>query len=161
MNVLLGERVLRQGCEVRYAFIQRHRQVWPITVQCRVLRVSVSGYHAHVARQASIAPRRFLSDEALLVHIKAVHRQSRGSYLWPATYLGRELHNDGVRVGKQRLQRLMRKHGIRARGKKRFRVTTDSNHDLPIAPNLLDRQFTVAAPDTVWVGDISVPQQAA
>jgi len=58
---------------VKYAFIQRHRQVWPITVPCRVLRASVSGYHAHVARQTSIAPRRFLSDEALLVHIKAVH----------------------------------------------------------------------------------------
>lgn len=49
----------------------------------------------------------------------------------------------------------MRQHGIRARGKKRFRVTTDSRHDLPIAPNLLNRQFTVAAPDKVWVGDIT------
>lgn len=67
----------------------------------------------------------------------------------------RELRHDGVRVGKQRLQRLMQKHGIRAKGKKRFRVTTDSNHDLPIAPNLLNRQFTVDAPDKVWVGDIT------
>jgi putative transposase len=138
---------------VKYAFIQRHRQVWPITVQCRVLRTSVSGYHAHGARQASIAPRRFLSDEALLVHIKAVHHKSRGGYgrlrIW------RELRNDGVRVGKQRLQTLMQKHGIRAKGKKWFKVTTDSNHDLPIAPNLLNRQFTVAARDKVWVGDIT------
>ncbi len=55
---------------MRYAFIERHRQVWPITVQCRVLNVSVSGYHGHMARQASNAPRRHLSDEALLVHIK-------------------------------------------------------------------------------------------
>ena len=60
-----------------------------------------------------------------------------------------------MRVGTQRLQRLMRRHGIRAKGKKRFKVTTDSNHDLPIAPNLLDRQLTVAKPDTVWVGDIT------
>jgi len=144
---------------VKYAFIQRHRQVWPITVPCRVLRASVSGYHAHVARQTSIAPRCFLSDEALLVHIKAVHSQSRGGYGRPRIW--RELRNDGVRVGKQRLQTLMQKHGIRAKGKKRFKVTTDSNHDLPIAPNLLNRQFVVAAPDKVWVGDISVPQQAA
>jgi putative transposase len=138
---------------VKYAFIQRHRQVWPITVQCRVLRTSVSGYHAHGARQASIAPRRFLSDEALLVHIKAVHHKSRGGYgrlrIW------RELRNDGVRVGKQRLQTLMQKHGIHAKGKKRFKVTTDSNHDLPIAPNLPNRQFTVAARNKVWVGDIT------
>ena len=138
---------------MKYAFIERHRQEWPITVQCRVLRASVSGYHAHVARQASIAPRRFLSDEALLVHIKAVHRQSRGSYGWPRIW--RELRNDGMRVGKQRLQTLMQIHGIRAKGKKRFKVTTDSNHDLPIAPNLLNRQFTVAARDKVWVGDIT------
>jgi putative transposase len=57
-------------------------------------------------------------------------------------------------VGKQRVQRLMQKHGIHARGKRRFRVmTTDSRHDLPIAPNVLDRKFTVAAPNQAWVGD--------
>jgi len=138
---------------VKYAFIQRLRQVWPITVQCRVLQASVSGYHAHVARQTSTAPRRFLSDEALLVHIKAVRRQSRGGYGRPRIW--RELRNDGVRVGKRRLQTLMQKHGIRAKGKKRFKVTTDSNHDLPIAPNLLNRQFTVDAQNKVWVGDIT------
>lgn len=138
---------------MKYAFIQRHRQVWPITVQCRVLKVSVSGYHGHLARQASHAPRRHLSDEALLVHIKAIHAQTKRAYGRPRIW--RDLRKDGVRVGKQRLQRLMRQHGIRAKGKKRFKVTTDSNHDLPIAPNLLDRQFTVTKPDTVWVGDIT------
>jgi transposase InsO family protein len=138
---------------VKYAFIQRHRRVWPITVQCRVLEVSVSGYHAHLARQASVAPRRHLSDTALLVHIKAVHSRTRGSYGRPRIL--RELRNEGVRVGKQRLQTLMHRHGIRARGKRRFKVTTDSNHDLPIAANLLNRQFTVDAPDKAWVGDIT------
>ena len=58
-------------------------------------------------------------------------------------------------MGKHRLQTLMQKHSIRAKGKKRFKVTTDSNHDLPIAPNLLNRQFTVGVPDKVWVGDIT------
>lgn len=138
---------------MKYAFIARHRQVWPITVQCRVLKVSVSGYHAHVARQLSTAPRRHLSDKALLVHIKAVHAQTRGGYGRPRIL--RELRNDGVRVGQLRLQTLMHKHGIRAKGKRRFKVTTDSNHDLSIAPNLLNRQFAVDTPDKVWVGDIS------
>lgn len=138
---------------MKYAFIQRHRLRWPITVQCRVLEVSVSGYHGHVARQASAAPRRHLSDDALLVHIKAIHAQTKHAYGRPRIW--RELRNNGVRVGKQRLQTLMRQHGIRAKGKKRFKVTTDSNHDLLIAPNLLDRQFTVGEPDTVWVGDIT------
>jgi transposase InsO family protein len=106
-----------------------------------------------MARQADTAPRRHLSDEALLVHIKAIHTQTRGSYGRPRIW--RELRNQGLRVGKQRVQTLMQKHGIRAKGKKRFKVTTDSNHDLPIAPNLLNRQFTVDAPDKVWAGDIT------
>jgi transposase InsO family protein len=97
---------------VKYAFIQRHRQVWPITVQCRLLEVSVSGYHAHLASKVSAAPRRHLSDDALLVHIKAVHSQTRGSY--GRLRILRELRHDGVRVGKQRLQRLMqtRRHAM-------------------------------------------------
>ena len=58
-------------------------------------------------------------------------------------------------MGKERVQKLMQLHGIRAKGRRRFKVTTDSNHDLPIAPNLLDRQFTVEQPDKVWAGDIT------
>ena len=120
---------------MRYAFIQRHRRVWPISVQCRVLGVSISGYHGHWVRQANPVPRRHLSDAALLVHIKAIHRQTRGGYGRPR--IVRALHHQGLRVGKQRVQTLMQKHGIRAKGKRRFKVTTDSKHDLPIAANLL------------------------
>jgi putative transposase len=139
---------------VKYAFIQRHRRVWPIRVQCRVLGVSVSGYHQHMKRLRGIAQRRHLSDEALLVHIRAAYAENRGAYGWPRIW--RQLRAQGIRVGKQRVQRLMQEHGIQARGKRRFRVmTTDSRHDLPIAPNLLDRNFTVAAPNTAWSGDIT------
>jgi len=138
---------------LKYAFIQRHRRVWPISVQCRVLGVSVAGYHDHFVRHASAAPRRHLSDEALLVHIKALHAQSRGAYGWPRIW--RELLARGIRVGKQRVQQLMQRHGVRAKGKRRFKVTTDSNHDLPISANLLNREFMVAEPDRVWVGDIT------
>ena len=138
---------------MKYAFVARHRQVWPITVQCRVLQVSVSGYHAHLARQAMPTPCGCLSDAALVVHIKAIHAQTRGGYGRPRIWC--ELRNQGIRVGKQRVQTLMQQHGIRAKGKRGFKVTTDSRHDLPIAPNLLNRQFTVEAPDKVWVGDIT------
>ena len=72
---------------MKYAFIEHHRWVWPISVQCRVLRVSVAGYREHLARRASrvgeVRQRRHLSDEALLVHIKAIHAEMRGSYGWP------------------------------------------------------------------------------
>ena len=139
---------------MKYAFIQRHKRVWPIRVQCRVLRVSVSGYHQHLVRRREIAQRRHLSNEALLIHISAVYAENRGAYGWPRIW--RQLRAQGIRVGKQRVQRLMKQHGIYARGKRRFRVTTtDSNHNLPIAPNVLDRKFTVAAPNQAWVGDFT------
>jgi transposase InsO family protein len=89
-----------------------------------------------------------------LVHIRAAYAENRGAYGWPRIW--RQLRAQGIRVGKQRVQRLMQKHGIRARGKQRFRVpTTDSRHDLPLASNLLNRNFTVAAPNQAWAGDIT------
>ena len=139
---------------MRYAFVERHKRVWPIRVQCRVLRVSVSGYHQHVRRRRQIAQRRHLSDAALLVHIRAVFAAHRGAYGWPRVW--RQLLSQDIRVGKSRVQRLMQSHGIRARGKRRFRIaTTDSRHGLPIAPNLLDRNFTPAAPNQAWAGDVT------
>lgn len=124
---------------MKYAFIQRHRHAWSVSVQCRVLQVSAAGYHAHLVRHAQ---RRHLSDEALLVHIRAVHAETRSAYGWPRIW--RELVARGIAVGKARVQKLMQLHGIRAKGKRRFKVTTDSNHKLPISPNLLNREFTVA-----------------
>ena len=139
---------------MKYAFIERYRRIWPICVQCRVLEVSVSGFHQHLARRRKIASRRHLSDAFLLAHISAVYAEHRGAYGWPRIW--RELVKRGIRVGKQRVQRLMQQHGIRARGKRRFRVvTTDSRHDLPIAPNLLNRNFTPARPNQAWTGDIT------
>lgn len=127
--------------------------MWPISVQCRVLEVSAAGYHEHFVRRASAAQRRHLSDDALLVHIRAVHAESRGGYGWPRVW--KELLARGIRVGKERVQKLMQLHGIRGKGKKRFKVTTDSNHALPISPNLLNREFAVSVPDKVWAGDIT------
>lgn len=138
---------------MKYAFIERHRRLWPISVQCRVLKVSVAGYHEHFVRSASAEQRRHLSDDALLVHIKAIHAETRGGYGWPRTW--KELQARSIQVGKGRVQKLMQLQGIRAKGKRRFKVTTDSQHDLPIAANLLNREFTVAQPDKVWVGDIT------
>jgi transposase InsO family protein len=139
---------------MRYAFVERNRMVWPVRVQCGVLLVSVSGYHQHLARRKKIATRRHLSDQALLVEIRAVDAQTRGAYGWPRVW--RQLKSEGVRVGKRRVQLAMQRAGIRARGKRRFRVcTTDSRHGLAVAPNLLERNFTAAAPNAVWVGDIT------
>ena len=86
---------------MKYAFIQRNRLVWPISVQCRVLLASVSGYDEQLARRVRIGQRRHLNKEALLVHIRAVYAENRGAYGWPRVW--RQLHKQGIRVEKQRL----------------------------------------------------------
>ena len=141
---------------MKYAWITRHKYRWPITLQCDVLGVSASGYFAQVADldpKASSGKGRRLSDEAVLVHIKAAHAESKGEYGWPRIW--KQLLATGVRVGKDRIQKLMQQHGIKARGKRRYVVTTDSKHHLPIAANLLDRNFQPDQPNAVWTSDIT------
>ena len=108
--------------------------MWPVTLACEVLGVSASGYFEHWRRKDADKPSRAgankrISDEALLAR--------------------------GIRVGKERVKKLMQRHGIKARGKRKFVVTTDSKHDLPIAPNLLARDFSPAAPNQTWSSDIT------
>jgi len=141
---------------VKYAWITGHKRQWPVSLQCEVLGVSTSGYFEHIACKVSNGPSRpdkHLSDEAVLAHIKAAHAGSKGEYGWPRIW--KELLAKGVRVGKDRIQKLMKLHGIKARGKRRYVVTTDSKHNLPIAANLLDRNFQPEHPDAVWASDIT------
>jgi transposase InsO family protein len=124
-----------------------------VSVQCEVLGVSPSGYHAHWRRRASPEQRKRVSNDALLVHIKAIHVEVKGEYGWPRVW--KELLARGIRVGKERVRKLMALHGIKAKVKKKYKATTDSNHKLPVAPNLLGRQFTVDVPNRVWTSDIT------
>ena len=138
------------------AWIKRHQTRWPITLQCEALGVSASGYFAHTADpdpKASSGTRPRLSDEAVLVPIKAAHAASKGEYGWPRIW--KELLANGIRVGKERIQKLMKQHGIKARGKRRYVVTTDSKQHLPVAANLLDRNFQPERPNAVWTSDIT------
>jgi len=142
---------------VKYAWIAKNKAAWPITMTCEALGVSASGYFEHQRRRAAAQPGRpgggRLSNEALLAHIRAIHAEVKGEYGWPRVW--KELLARGSRVGKDRVQRLMKMHGIKARGKRKFVVTTDSRHNLPVAPNLLARDFTPSAPDHVWSSDIT------
>ena len=143
---------------MKYAWIAKHKARWPITLACDVLGVSASGYFEHWRRKDADKPSRpgankRISDEALLVHIKAIHAQVKQEYGWPKMW--KELVARGIRVGKERVRKLMQSHGIKARGKRKFVVTTDSKHDLPIAPNLLERDFSPAAPNQTWTSDIT------
>jgi transposase InsO family protein len=142
---------------VKYAFIKRHAKVWPIMVQCDCLGVSASGYRQHFARQKAddraAGSGKRLSQMALAVHVKAVFHEMKGAYGWPRIW--RELSARGIRAGKERVRKLMKDNGLQARGKRRFKVTTDSSHGLPVSPNLLQRQFDVALPNRVWTGDVT------
>jgi transposase InsO family protein len=140
---------------MKYAWIERSRHHWPVSLACEVLGVSSSGYHQRKAREINDAsgPRRRISDDALLVHIRAIHAEVKGEYGWPRVW--KELLARGIRVGKERVQKLMQQHGIRARAKRKYKATTDSRHSLPVAPNLLQRQFNPPAPNAAWSSDLT------
>ena len=130
--------------------------MWPITLICAVLNVSVSDYLEHQRRLAHdrpSVPGGRHSNEALLAHIRAIHAAVKGEYGWPRVW--QELLARGIPVGKDRIQRLIKAHGIKARDKKKFVVTTDSKHSLPVAEDLLGRDLTPNQPDRVWSSDIT------
>lgn len=139
---------------MKYAFIERHKKIWPIVIQCRVLEVSASGFHQHRLKPTTKAPR--LGTIALLVQIRSIFKEMKGAYGWPRIW--RELASRGIKTGKERVRKLMKAQDIRARGKRKFKVTTDSSHGLATSPNLLERKFTVAQPNHVWTGDITYIQ---
>ena len=115
---------------------------------CRALAVSPSGFYASQGRPVSA---RMTRDGQLRVQIRASHSASRGRYGRPRVW--KDLHEAGERVSEKRVGRLMRAEGRRARVHKRFRSTTMSEHDQPVAANVLDRQFAADRPNQRWVGD--------
>jgi transposase InsO family protein len=137
---------------VRYRFIDEHRTTWPIEVQCRVLEVSRSGYYAWRRRPESRAAKRRVE---LTDRIRAIHeRPHHANYGAPRIH--RELVAQGYACNRKTVEKLMCRAGIRARTCRRFRVrTTDSRHNLPIAPNRLARQFQPAARHQAWTMDIT------
>src|SRR5437667_8072017 len=135
---------------MKFAFIAREKATFPIDLLCTVLGVSRAGFYA--ARRRPVPARR-QEDQQLAVHVAAAHAASRRRYGSPRVH--RELQAHGHEVGRHRVARLMREQGLRAREKRRFQRTTDSQHGLPVAENVLDRQFTVPTPNTAWVSDIT------
>ena len=135
---------------MRYGRIDELRQAYPIAAMCRVLNVSESGYHAWRKRPPS---KRALANVRLEIEIKAAHERTRQTY--GPERLQADLADNGVEVGISRIKRIRKKLGLRCRQKRKFKATTDSRHSLPVAPNLLDRKFSVAAPNKAWVTDIT------
>ena len=134
-----------------FKFIRDHADRWPIRLMCRVLEVSASGYYAWRNRPDSA---RAVANRALLTDVRRLHAEHHGRYGSPRMHAA--LRAEGRMTSRGRVARLMRRHGIRALAGRRFRpCTTDSRHSLPIAPNLLKQKFVVAAPNRIWLADIT------
>jgi putative transposase len=134
-----------------FRLIEDHRRAYPVRVLCAVLEVSPAGYYAWRARSPSA---RSSANAELVAAIRRVHHDSAGRYGSPRVHAA--LRTQGRGTSRGRIERLMRRHGIRAIMAPPRRVrTTDSRHALPIAPNVLARDFTAAAPNRVWLADIT------
>ena len=138
---------------MRFVFIQAHARIFHIATMCRVLEVSKAGYYAWRGRPLS---ERVKANRMLTEKIRAIHEQVQHRYGSPRVRM--ELKALGMPCGKHRVARLMREEGLAAKSTPAYRVTTQSAHAQPIAPNVLDRQFALASnplPDRVWAADIT------
>jgi putative transposase len=135
---------------VRFTFIAARKAEHEVSTLCRVLRVGRSGYYAWLERDESEHSK---ADRRLAVEVRAVFAEKKKRYGSPRVY--RELRTKGVCVGRHRVARLMSEQKLRARPRRKFVKTTESNHGLPTPPNLLDRKFAVEEPDRVWAADVT------
>jgi putative transposase len=142
---------------VKYQFIADHRDQYPVTLMCRVLAVVRSGYYEWRKQPLSV---RKMADLLLLMHIRDIFEQSRDTY---GSYrIQAELAEQGLRCGRKRVARLMREYNLAPKTARPFKVvTTDSNHNLPVAPNWLNQQFRADRPDQIWLTDITYVPTAA
>ena len=135
---------------MKYRFIKDHQHLFPVEKMCRALKVSRGGYYAWLERPLS---QRTKENMILLERIDKIHEKSKGRYGSPR--ITDQLHDEGYKASRPRVARLMRSNGICAVGKKKFKVTTDSSHNYPVSPNLLNRDFSATEPEKVWVSDLT------
>ena len=136
---------------MKFRLIEDQRDTFPVRAMCDVLGVSPAGYYAWRGRPES--PRK-AANRTLLTEIRRLHLAHRGRYGAPRIHAA--LQAEGHAVSRGRVERLMRRRGIRAIMPRRFRIsTTDSHHDLPIAPNRLGQKFIAERPNQIWLADIT------
>ena len=136
---------------MKYAWIDGQRKAYPLPAMCTTLAVSISGFRAWKSGGRSNGRR--LRNPQLLALIHAIHTQLKGAYGSPR--MVKEIRGRGFPASKERVERLMRENGIRARHKRRYKATTDSKHALPVAANLLERNFSPSAPNQAWSADLT------
>ena len=135
---------------MKYWFMDQHRSVHGVQKMCRVIGASRSGYYRWKRQPQS---KRQKENEKILMEIRESHKNSNRTYGSPR--ITEDLQAQGTKCSKNRVARLMKVHGIVAKTVKKFKATTDSKHNLPVAENLLKQNFAAAKPNTVWVSDIT------
>lgn len=135
---------------MRYRFIDAHQKTWPINLMCGVLSVSRSGYYDWSRRSSSL---RTQANQALDERIQAIFAKHRQRYGAPR--IVDELHDDGIECSENRVARRMQIMDLKGIQAKKFKVTTDSSHSKPVAPDLLEQDFSAAAANQKWTSDIS------
>lgn len=135
---------------MKYVCIENHSVHFQVTMMCRLLEVSRSGFYRWRKRPDS---KKAIRERRLLVKIKAIFKRTRQSYGSPRIW--RDLVADGEQVGRGQVARLMRDNGIRAKQKRKYKATTNSSHNLPVAPNILGEMEPVSHENKVWVTDIT------
>jgi putative transposase len=135
---------------MKYLFISDHREIFRVGRMCNVLDVSRSGYYSWLNRPESLRKKQ---NGKLAAQIKVIHGQKRKIYGSPRIH--RELKDKGISCSRNRVARIMKQEGIRAIVPRKFKATTDSKHNLPVAPNLLKQDFDIKEPNKVWLADIT------
>jgi transposase InsO family protein len=133
---------------MKYPRIEEHRGQYPIRWMCSALAVSNRGFRSWRSRPE---PSRRQEDRRLLINIRTSFESSDRTYGSPRVL--KDLRELGQRTSEKRIARIMQENGIIAIQKRRFKVTTQSGHNLPVHPNLLNREFSIAQPNRVWLGD--------
>jgi len=135
---------------MKYVFISDHREIFRVGRMCNVLDVSRSGYYAWLKRPESLRKK---ENSKLAARIKVIHARKRKIYGSPRIH--KELNENGVKCSRNRVARIMKKEGIRAIVPRKYKATTDSKHNLPVAPNILKQDFDIKEPNKVWLADIT------
>lgn len=135
---------------MKYAWIGAHRDLYSATVMCHVLQVSTSGYYAWLQRGPGVRQQR---RETIAQAAEVAHRQSYGIYGYRKVY--DDLQEQKIACCRETVRKVMREKGLVSRTKRKFTVTTDSDHSLPVAENVLDRDFQATAPNQKWTADIT------
>lgn len=136
---------------MKYAWIDQHRGAWPLGYVCRVLFVSVSGYHRWRKHPGRFGRYHWLGTVRPAIH--AAYAASRRTYGSPRVHAA--LQTQGVKCCVNTVAKIMREDGLCARRRRRYKATTDSSHSLPVAENLLARRFERNGPNQVWVSDLT------